>query len=84
MVSDFLVQHPSGPFFELTENEWKSATEKYKSLNLRGDVNYLERTATASINIGTDAYFDNDTILGQLERLFQLLEFKEDYKNNQV
>jgi hypothetical protein len=84
MISDFLVEHPSGPFFKLSENEWKSATEKYKSLNTRGDVNYLERTATASINIGIDAYFDNDTILSQFERLFQMLEFKEDYKNNQI
>ncbi|CAF4740979.1 unnamed protein product, partial [Rotaria sp. Silwood2] len=64
MVSDFLVQHPSGPFFQLTENEWKQAVAKYKSLNVNSDVNYLDRTATASINIGTDAYFDNDTILG--------------------
>jgi hypothetical protein len=84
MVSDFLVQHPSGPFFHLTENEWKQAVVKYKSLNVNSDVNYLDRTATASINIGTDAYFDNDTILGQFERLFQMLEFKQEYKDNQI
>ncbi|CAF4979497.1 unnamed protein product [Rotaria sp. Silwood1] len=65
MVSDFLVQHPSGPFFGLSENEWEQAVRKYQSLSVDGDVNYLDRTATASINIGTDAYFDNDTILGQ-------------------
>jgi hypothetical protein len=84
MVSDFLVQHPSEPFCEFSENEWKQAVGKYKSLNADGDVNYLDRTATASINIGTDAYFDNDTILGQLERLFQMLEFKQEYKDNQI
>jgi hypothetical protein len=33
MVSDFLVQHPSGPFFELNENEWKEAIRKYKPLS---------------------------------------------------
>ena len=53
MVSDLLVQHPSGPFFELNENEWKQAIAKYKSLSADNDVNYLSRTATASINIGT-------------------------------
>ncbi|CAF1336046.1 unnamed protein product [Rotaria sordida] len=63
MVSDFLAQHPSGLFFELSEDEWKQAVTKYKSLSEDSDVNYLSRTATASINIGTDAYFDNDTIL---------------------
>lgn len=84
MVSDFLVQHPSGPFFELSENEWKQAVAKYKSLNADCDVNYVDRTATASINIGTDAYFDNDAILGQFERLFQMLEFKQEYTNNQI
>ena len=29
----------------------------------------------ASITIGTDAYFDNDTIPEQAERLFQILKF---------
>ena len=84
MISDFLVQHPRGSFFELSENEWKQAIAKYPSLTFSGDVNYLDRTATASINIGTDAYFDNDTILDQFERLFQMLEFKQEYKNNQI
>jgi hypothetical protein len=84
MVSDFLVQHPSGSFFELSEDEWKQAVAKYKSISADSDVNYLNRTATASINIGTDAYFDNDTILSQFERLFQMLEFKQEYKDNQI
>ncbi|CAF3053204.1 unnamed protein product [Rotaria sp. Silwood2] len=84
MVSNFLVQHPSGPFFELNENEWKQAIAKYKSLSADNDVNYLSRTGTASINIGTDAYFDNDTILEQFEKLFQLLEFKQEYKHHQI
>ncbi|CAF5128939.1 unnamed protein product, partial [Rotaria sp. Silwood1] len=38
MVSDFLVQHPSGPLFELSENEWKQAVRKYQSLSVAGDV----------------------------------------------
>ncbi|CAF4618702.1 unnamed protein product, partial [Didymodactylos carnosus] len=84
MVSDFLVQRPSGPFFQLSEDEWKQALGKYKSLSADGDVNYLSRTATASINIGTDAYFDNDTILSQFERLFEMLEFKQEYKDSHI
>ncbi|CAF1339451.1 unnamed protein product [Adineta ricciae] len=49
-----------------------------------GDVDYVERTATASINIGSDAYFNNETILNQFERLFQMLEFKQHYKKHQI
>ena len=55
-----------------------------KSLSVDIDVNYLDRPATATIKIETDAYFDNDTILGQFERLFQMLEFKKEYKDNQI
>ncbi|CAF1254010.1 unnamed protein product [Rotaria sordida] len=44
MVSDFLAQHPSGLFFELSEDEWKQAVTKYKSLSEDSDVNYLSRT----------------------------------------
>ena len=84
MVSDFLVEHPSGPFFQLTEDEWKLAVTKYKSWSVDTDVNYLDRNATATINIGTDADFGNDTILRQFERLFQMLEFKKEYKDNQI
>ena len=44
------------------------------------DVKYVPRSATASIDIGVDSYFDNATILLQFERLFQLLEFKEAFR----
>jgi hypothetical protein len=27
MISDFLVQHPSGPFFQLNEKEWTNAVQ---------------------------------------------------------
>ncbi|CAF4315402.1 unnamed protein product [Rotaria sp. Silwood2] len=55
MVSDFLVQHPSGPLFELSEDQWQRAVAKYKSLSADNDVNYLSRTATAKFGktIGT-------------------------------
>ena len=50
MTSDFLVEHPSGPFFELSKDEWKQAVAKYKTVTVDDDVDYLSRTATASIN----------------------------------
>ena len=84
MVSDFLVQHPSGSFFELSEEEWKQAVAKYKSLSVDSHVNYVDRTATASINIGTDTYFYNDTILGQFESLLRMIEFKQNYNDKQL
>ena len=55
MVSDFLVEHLSEPFFELSEDEWKQAAAKYKTLTVDGDVDNLNGTATASTNIGTGA-----------------------------
>ena len=84
MVSDFLVQHPSGLFFQLNEDEWRQTAAKYKTLIIDRDVSYLTRTATASINLGTDGYFDNETILCQFERLFQTLEFKRDYQHHHI
>jgi hypothetical protein len=44
------------------------------------DVKYVPRSATASIDIGVDSYFDNATVLLQFERLFHLLEFKEAFR----
>ncbi|CAF2033495.1 unnamed protein product [Rotaria magnacalcarata] len=84
MVSDFLVQHPSGPFFSLTENEYKKATQRYPQLQTPSDLNYYDRSATASIHIGQNSYFDNETILNQFERLFQLLQFKEQFKDHDI
>ncbi|CAF3889700.1 unnamed protein product, partial [Rotaria sp. Silwood1] len=84
MVSDFLVQHPSGPFFSLNDTEWKEAIKKYPTLDQINDVEYVERSVTASINIGTDYYFDNNTILEQFERLYQMLEFKKEFQNHDI
>ncbi len=71
MISDFRVQRPNGPFFELSEDEWKQAVAKYKSLSNDSHVNYLHQIATASINIGTDAYFDNNAIFTQFKDSFK-------------
>lgn len=104
MVSDFLVQHPSGPFFSLPESEFKKAVHKYPQVCCLGicvyqeifvfthllqlkhsnGLTYTERSATASINVGQEGYFDNATVLKQFERLFQLLEFKQEFENHAI
>ncbi|CAF4492036.1 unnamed protein product, partial [Didymodactylos carnosus] len=77
-------QHSSGPFFQLNEKEYEKAVSKYPQLKTSTGVDYVERSVTASINVGQDAYFDNSTILGQFERLFMLTEFKEAYRNHTI
>jgi hypothetical protein len=81
MVSDFLVAHTSGPFFSLNETEWSKCVAKYPSiLEFRG-VNYIERTCTGSMQPGQDNYFSSETVLNQFERLFQMLQFKNDFNS---
>ena len=85
MISDFLVMHPSGPFLTLSDAEYRNAVKQVPSLSRSDDVlNYVGNAATASINVAIDGYFDNEAILSQFERLFQLISFKEDFKGHQV
>ncbi|CAF2060717.1 unnamed protein product [Rotaria magnacalcarata] len=41
-----------------------------------------EKDASAAIALGGDNYFNNQSILNQFKRLFQLLPFKKEYKNH--
>ena len=85
MVSDFLVAHSSGPFFSLSQEEFDLVTKQYRSLNSdSNDLNFVNFSATAGINVGQDGYFDSDTILYQFERLFQLLSYKKDFKDHEI
>ncbi|CAF1307493.1 unnamed protein product, partial [Didymodactylos carnosus] len=84
MLSDFLVMHPSGPFFQLSSTEYDKALEKYPELDEEQDVDYIERSASASVHLSSDAYFDNSTILAQFERLLKLLQFKECFNNHSI
>ena len=84
MVSDFMVLHPSGPFFYLNEFEWNEAVKKYPELAEETEINYVSRTCTASLNVGNNNYFDNNTVLQQFERLFKLLEFKSEYQFHDI
>ena len=83
-LSGFLVQHPSGPFFSLSDVEFKRACNKYPSLASSHDLNYMEHSATAGIRVGHDGYFVNNTVLTQFERLFMLLPFKKDFKDHAI
>ncbi|CAF4049009.1 unnamed protein product [Rotaria sp. Silwood1] len=65
MVSDFVVQHHSGPYFNLSEKEMKRAVKKYPQLAASTDLDYVPRTATASLHIGYDCYMDNEAVLDQ-------------------
>lgn len=84
MLSDFLVMHQSGPFFQLSPGEYDKALKKYPDLADQQDIEYIERSASVSMHVGSDNYFDNSTILAQFERLFKLLEFKECFKNHRI
>ena len=84
MVPNFLVQHPSGPFFSLSDVEFKRACNKYPSLASSHDLNYMEHSATTGINVGQYGYFDNNTVLTEFERLFMLLPFKNHFKDHEI
>ena len=55
MVSDFLVAHPPGPFFSLSQEEFDLAAEQYPSLNSdSNDLNFVNFSTAAGINVGQD------------------------------
>ncbi len=69
----------------MSEKEYEQATRAYPSLLFdSSDLNYDGYSATAGINVGEQGYFDNETILHQFERLFQLLSFKKEYKDHDI
>ena len=84
MVSDFIVQHPSGPFFSLSNAEFALAAKNFPSLSNPNGINYLKNTASAGINVGEEGYFNNETILAQVECLFMLLPFKKAFDDHVV
>lgn len=84
MMSDFLVQHPSGPFFYLNEKEWMNAVKKFPELLDETGLRYEKYSATVTAHLGVDSYFDNNIILLQFERLFKLIQFKEEYQHHNI
>jgi hypothetical protein len=56
MISDFIVLHPSNPFFCLTDAEMERAVSKYPDLAKENSVQFYERCCTGRINPGGDCY----------------------------
>lgn len=83
MHSDFLVMHPSGPFFSLNNEEYQEALEVYPDLTDDNDLIIENNSASASVCVGGDNYFDNQTILFQFERFFKMIRFKKAYENHE-
>jgi hypothetical protein len=77
MVSDFIVAHPSGPFFNLSDAKWQKCILKYPNIVDLHGVHYDAKTCTVRIQPGAENYLCSETILAQFERLFQMLEFKK-------
>ena len=84
MVSNFIVQHPSGPFFSLSDAEFALSAKKFPSLSNPDGINYLKNSASARINVSEEGYFNNETMLAQFERLFMLLPFKKAFDDHVV
>ena len=77
MVSDFLVCHPSGPCFSLSDIEIQQAIKTYPNLADENDIEYVKNTASAGVHVGSEMYFDNEAVLNQFERFFQMIRFKK-------
>lgn len=84
MLSEFLVSHPENPFFQLSHSEWKAAIRKHPELLEKPHIEYIERSASGSIQVGYDGYFDNDAVISQFVRLFKMLSFKKAYKEHSI
>ena len=83
MVSNFLVQHPSGPCLFQMWNSSMHATNILLSLYHMIWTTWNTRLLPR-INVGQDGYFDNNTVLTQFERLLALLSFKRDVKDLEI
>ena len=85
MTSDFIVQHPSWPFFQLSDEEFERAANKYPSLKEQNlCLNFVKNSATSFIDLDGKNYFNNETILYQFERIFQMLEFRAGFKDHDI
>ena len=60
------------------------AIQKHPELLNDNGILYGKYSATVFAHLGVDSYFDNSVILVQFERLFKLLEFKEEYRNHTI
>jgi hypothetical protein len=79
MVSGFLVLDTE-PYFELNDAEYQLALKQYPEL--KNDEFYKKNSASMFIepSVARDSYVDNQVIIKQFERLFQLFKFKKNLK----
>ncbi len=57
---------------------------KHPELLEEDHIEYIERSASASIQVGYEGYFDNVAVIGQFTRLFKMLPFKKLYHNHSI
>jgi len=83
MQSWFILAHPSGPYFQLSDEEFKLACKSYSELE-EPDELYYPREASAQIILDGKNYFDSEIFLQQMERLFKLIQFSKALKNHSI
>ena len=84
MISEFFVSHPDNPFPQFSCEEWKTVVSQHPELMEETDIDYIERSASGSIQVGYDRSFDNNGIVSQFTRLFKMLPFKKAYANHSI
>lgn len=77
MLSDFLIAHLDSSFFQLSKDEWAAALKKHPDLQEDDEIQYIERSASGSIQVDCGGHFDTTTIISQFTRLFKILPFKK-------
>ncbi len=76
MQSWFILAHPSGPYFQLSDEEFKLACKSYSELE-EPDELYYPREASAQIILDGKNYFDSEIFLQQMERLLNRFNFQK-------
>ena len=84
MLGDFLVCHPDNPFFQLSEYEWAAAIKKHPDLLQDDNTNCVSSSASGSLQVGVEGYFDNSATIEQFTRLFKLLPLEKTYQNHRI
>ncbi|CAF1075382.1 unnamed protein product [Brachionus calyciflorus] len=84
MISMFMVTHNETSIFEFSDEEYQDAFRSHSEISKNNGVNYYPRSANAWIEPRKDAYFDNDQILKQFNRLFILIRFIKTFEDHEI
>ena len=83
MVSDFIFCHPSGPYLEPSDHEWKNACKDHLDIKVSEDaIEFSRNGAPSFIALNGENYSNNDTILYYFERMFKLLKYKSEFSGS--